>query len=364
MNMGRAGGGAWLVAALAMLTGCSANRVGLVGSPAIKRHFAQGQVTDVTISLKQVGDAQGVLGKRPMKQSFLEGFIEGAVTEWDGEPASGVAVRVEWDGWANPAPASGSDDDRAEAGQALVPSLTPDDGDARAAVMADAQGGTAVTDKDGRYRVPFAVPLRKGRVEGAGRLVYSPDWGAQFEKLGRAYEPYAEEVPFQLFYYHGDKILAYNEGYRRIAVRLREEERSRRSAAAEKKMEKADKTSVAALWLDLQLALVKHRLEKEMALSKSDDAVHLALPEPLLFPGGGSDLSKVGRDRLAPVGKWIASKRCRLTVQVTPGNDPGLAQRRAAEIKAALMRAGVPEARFLPPIKDKKSTGATLRLIP
>ena len=353
-----------VLAALAVMTGCSANRVGLVGSPAIKRHFAQGQVTDVTISLKQVGDAQGVLGKRPMKQSFLEGYIEGSVTEWDGEPASGVAVRVAWDGWANPAPASESDDDRAEPGRALEPSLTPDDGDPRAAVMADAQGGTAVTDKDGRYRVPFAVPLRKGKVEGSGRLIYSPDWGSQFEKLGRAYEPFMDEVPFQLFYYHGDKLLAYNEGYRRTAVRLRQDETSKRRTAVSEKAEKADKNAVSALWLDLQLALVKHRLEKDMALSKSEEAVTLALPEPLMFPGGRSDLSKEGRDRLAPVGKWIAAKRCRLSVQVTPGNDPGLAQRRAAEIKNALIRAGVPDARFLTPVKDKKSTGATLRFIP
>lgn len=352
------------IALLAGLTGCSANRVGLIGSPALRRHFAQGQVTDVTISQKQVGDSQGVTGKHSMKQSFLEGFIEGALVEWDGTPASGVAVRVAWEGWANPAPASANDEDRPEPGQPLAPTLTPDEDDPRAAVLADAQGGTAVTDKDGRYRVPFALPLRNGNVEAAGRLVFSPDWGTQLEKIGRVYEPFAEESPFQLFYYHKEKMLAFNEGFHRNAVRLRRSERSERAPVAKTKSNGVDKSAVAGLWLDLQLTLVNNRLEKEVALSKTGDGILLALPEPILFHTGQSEMTKAGKDILRPIAQWIAGKRCRLMLRVTPGHEPALAQRRSSMLKNALIHAGVPEARFLPATDNSASTGVTLLLLP
>ncbi len=352
------------IALVAGLSGCSANRVGLIGSPALRRHFAQGQVTDVTISQKQVGDTQGVTGKHAMKQSFLEGFIEGALVEWDGTPASGVIVRVAWEGWANPAPASANDEDRPEPGQPLAPTMTPDEDDPRAAVLADAQGGTAVTDASGRYRVPFALPLRNGNVEASGKLIFSPDWATQLEKIGRVYEPFAEESPFQLFYYHSEKILAFNEGFHRNAVRLRRSETAERAPAAKAKPAAADKSAIAGLWLDLQMTLVNHRLEKEVALSKADNGILLALPEPTLFAAGQSELTKAGKDILRPISAWIAGKRCRLILRVTPGQEPALAQRRSAVLKNALVHAGVPEARFLPGTDHGASTGVTLLLLP
>lgn len=344
-------------------TGCSVNRVGLIGSPALRRHFAQGQVTDVTISLKQVGDAQGMMGRRPIKQSFLEGFIEGALAEWDGTPASGVAVRVVWEGWANPAPASANDEDRSEPGQPLAPTLTPDEDDPRATVLVDAQGGTAVTDQSGRYRVPFALPLRSGKVEAAGRLVFSPDWGAQLEKIGRAYEPFSEEIPLQLFYYHKEKLLAYNEGFHRDAVRLRQADQPDRAPVVKSKPP-IDKSVLSGLWLDLQLALVNKRLEKSVALSKTDNGILLALPEPILFTAGVSELTKPGQEILKPIAQWIASKRCRLAIHVTPGNDPALARRRASALKTTLTHDGVPEARFLQAPDKNISPGVTLYLAP
>ncbi len=356
-------GGLYAGVLLAGITGCSANRVGLVGSPALNRHFAQGQVTDVTIALKQVGSAQGLTGRKPMKQSFLEGFIEGALVEWDGTPAAGVAVRAEWEGWANPAPASADDEDRPVAGQVLVPTLTPDEADPRAAVLADAQGGTAITDKDGRYRVPFALPLRNGNVEAAGKLIFSPDWGVQLEKIGRAFEPFSEEVPFQLFYYNKGKLLAYNEGFDRRAVRLRQTENQRR-ASTPKTSPNGEKSSLAALWLDLQLTLVNKRIEKEVAMSKAGNGIVLALPEPVIFSANQSEVTKPGQDLLNSIGPWIDSKRCRVVVHVTPGNEPTLAGRRASALKGALKRAGVPESRFLTATDTNASTGVTLLLLP
>lgn len=348
---------------LAGLTGCSVNRVGLIGSPALRRHFAQGQVSDVTITLKQVGDAQGLMGRHPMKQSFLEGFIEGALVEWNGTPASGVIVRLSWEGWANPAPGSANDEDRPEPGRPLVPTLTIDEDDPRAAVLSDAQGGTAVTDKEGRYRVPFSLPLRRGDVEAAGRLYFSPEWGTQFEKMGRAYEPFAEEVPIQLFYYHRDKILAYNEGFHQKAVQLRQGESSDRSLVLKAK-NGSGKNTVAELWLDLQLTMVKNRLEKSVALSKAPNGILLALPEPVLFSTAQSDLSKPGQELVHPIAQWITEKRCRVVIHVTPGNDPSLAQRRRASLKNALARAGVPMARFLTTEDTIASPGVTLLLLP
>lgn len=349
----------------AAFTGCSVNRVGLVGSPALNRHFAQGQVTDVTLSQKMVGDAQGLLGRKPIKQSFLEGYIEGALVEWDGTPAAGVVVRVDWEGWANPAPASADDEDRVAAGETLAPTLTPDEDDPRAAVLLDAKGGTAVTDKNGRYRVPFALPLRNGSVEAAGRLLFSPDWAAQLEKIGRAYEPFDEVVPFQLFYYHREKTLAYNEGFHRQPLRLRGTAVSDRTSGSTPTSNGAQKsTALAALWIDLQLTLVNNRLENDIALSKANNALLLALAEPTLFVQGQSVLTDNGRDILKTIAPWITAKRCRLAVSIQSKADPVLTQKRLDMMRVTLVQMGVPDARFITDIHPIASHGVTILLRP
>lgn len=356
--------GLGVVALMGVLTGCSVNRVGLVGNPAIQRHFAQGQVTDVTLTLKQVGDSKGITGRHPVKQSFLEGFIEGSLTEWDGTPAPGVTVRVDWEGWANPSPTSLEEEDRPEPGQPITATLTSDEDDPRATVLVDARGGTAITEKDGRYRVPFALPLRNGKVEASGRLFFSPDWGTLMDKTGYAYEPFTEEVPFQLFYDHKEQLLAYNQGYHRNAIRLRRATLSETPAPVKTKSKGNDNSILTTLWLDLQLTLVNHRLEKQVALSKTDNTVLLSLPEPEIFNENKSTLTKAGQDLLPPIAQWITDKRCRLNVQVTPGQDPDLAKRRAQEMKSALLRAGIPQARFIINAENNPSTGVTLCLYP
>jgi outer membrane protein OmpA-like peptidoglycan-associated protein len=332
-----------------LLAGCSVNRVGLAGSPALKRHLAQGRVTDVTVTVKKVGDTEG-LRKSSVRQPFLEGYIEGALTEWDGAPSPGVSVRLEWDGWANPAPVGSEDEDRPGPGEPLSATLTFDEEDPRAKVLVDARGGVGVSDAAGRYRVPFSLPIRKGKIEAAGRILISPDWATQAEKLGRAYEPFAEEIPLHFFYYQSEQLLSLNTGYRAEVVRVRQQTAMPgANVAAAKKIVGKDKGPLAALFLDLQMMMINNRLEKVAVAQRLDEALRVNVPEAKLFSAGMSAPLPESKGLIAPLARWIEGKRCRVSIVVSEGDNRDLAVRRAYALKGELSRAGVPQARFIEP---------------
>jgi hypothetical protein len=322
-------------------------------SPALRRHLAQGRVVDVTVAKKQVGSRKFFMKTRGVYRPFLEGAIVGTAVEWDGKPAAGVVVRLSWDAQADPFAAR----DSMEVEEPLL--------DEDASPVEDARGGSAVTDKNGAYRLPFSVPIVRNRVELKGKISYNPEWETQLTQTGRAHEPWAAESSVELYYYKDKALLALSEGPRKALFRARQ---SRTQSTAPEAASPAGRKAQAkpapeigragknALFLDLQLLLVSQRLEKHVALKNSDAGLELDLDEEGLFVPGRAELAGDMEKRLAPLARWLGSQGRSLDLQASPRRD-GLEQERVAKLASLLMNQGVDSKR----ISSRTASASDLR---
>ena len=183
-----------LVAASA---GCTSMQLGKGKKKVVLKDFAEGRVVQVAVTDRLTGAKEMLFLSMPKKSLFLEGYIQGIVTDYDDSPVQGVVVRAVAEG----------EKKMVKKGQAAFQTSYFDAG---------------VSDSNGIYRIRFSLPIIKNRVDIRGKLLYNPGWEQELANLGQAYEPQKDESPFRLYYDMKDGSLVFAEGIQKVVVRRAE----------------------------------------------------------------------------------------------------------------------------------------------
>ncbi|MBI4055449.1 MAG: pyruvate, phosphate dikinase [Elusimicrobia bacterium] len=162
-------------------------------------YLAEERVVDLTTIRKLSGRREFLFLSYPQYTQYLEGYIRGVTTDYDGNPLEGVVVRAVLE-----AAASGAGDKDKQKKDVLFETAVFDPG---------------VSDSNGIYRIRFSLPLVEGRIDVRGKLFYNPGWEQQRERLGRAYEPQVQESEFRFFYDQKLGLVAFNDFVRKTIVR-------------------------------------------------------------------------------------------------------------------------------------------------
>lgn len=178
--------GAWLPC------GCTSMSLGKGKQKVVLVDFAEGRVVDVNVTDRLTGSKEMLFVSMPKRALFLEGYIEGIVTDYDDNPIQGVVVRAIAEGEA-----------KEESGKAFR-SSSFDPG---------------VSDTNGIYRIRFSLPIVNRMVDIRGKFAYNPGWEQEKVNLGKAYEPQVKESPFRLVFDERRGMLIFSEGVRKLVVR-------------------------------------------------------------------------------------------------------------------------------------------------
>jgi hypothetical protein len=174
----------------ALIVGCGPSNKNVV-----VEDFAEGRVVDLSITEKLTGSTELLLFSMSQKTQFLDGYIQGVITDYKDNPVQGVVVR---------AVASGEN--------------AADEGEARPSGFATSSFDPGVTDTNGFYRIRFSLPILSKKVDVRGRLLYNPGWEQERDNLGKAYEPQTKQSQFRLFYDRGTGRIIFAEGVRKTIV--------------------------------------------------------------------------------------------------------------------------------------------------
>jgi hypothetical protein len=161
----------------------------------VAEEFAEGRVVDLSITEKLTGTSELLLFSVAKKTRFLDGYIQGVVTDYQDNPVQGVVVR---------AVASGES--------------TLEEGEARPSGFATSSFDPGVSDTNGFYRIRFSLPILAEKVDVRGRLLYNPGWEQERDNLGKAYEPQTKQSQFRLFYDRKKGRIIFSEGIRKSIV--------------------------------------------------------------------------------------------------------------------------------------------------
>lgn len=173
-----------------LASGCGA-KFGKFSAKVVEIDFAENRLAELALTERVTGAKEYFFLSIPKKTEFLEGYIQGLVTDYQDTPIQGVVVRVAASGGTSAGEASGFE------------SATFDPG---------------VSDTNGNYRVKFSVPIVGGTVDLRGRLLYNPGWEQEKANLGKTYEPQLKDSTFRLFYHRKSGLLAFVEGIRKVIV--------------------------------------------------------------------------------------------------------------------------------------------------
>lgn len=176
------------------LTGCGGMQLGRGKKKVVLKDFAEGRVVQVAITDRLTGAKEMLFLSMPKKSLFLEGYIQGVVTDYDDNPVEGVVVRAQAKGEKR----------IVEKGQAAFQTSA-------------FQAG--VSDSNGIYRIRFSLPIIKNKVDIRGKLQYNPGWDQDMANLGRAYKPQKEESPFRLHFDMKEGMLVFAEGIQKVVVK-------------------------------------------------------------------------------------------------------------------------------------------------
>jgi hypothetical protein len=179
-----------LVGLLAALAACGPSNKNVV-----TEDFAEGRVVDLSITEKLTGTTELLLFSMSQRTQFLDGYIQGVITDYKDNPVQGVVVR---------AVVSGESES--------------DEGDARPSGFATSSFDPGVSDTNGFYRIRFSLPILSNKVDVRGRLLYNPGWEQERDNLGRAYEPQTKQSQFRLFYDRKSGRIIFAEGVRKVIV--------------------------------------------------------------------------------------------------------------------------------------------------
>jgi hypothetical protein len=145
--------------------------------------------------LKLTGNRELLFISLPKKTEFLEGYIQGVITDYTDNPIQGVVVRA------------------VASGESQL-----EDAELRPGAVAGTSFDAGVSDTNGFYRVRFSLPIVGGKVDVRGRLLYNPGWEQERENLGKAYEPQTKQSQFRLFYDRKKGRIIFGEGIRKSVV--------------------------------------------------------------------------------------------------------------------------------------------------
>jgi hypothetical protein len=167
--------------------------------------FTESRVTDLGIVKKVTGKREFFFFSSTKMGVFLEGNIQGIITDYPGNPIEGVPVK-----------ASADQDKQKSAAEGMDSLEMASERNTASAVGLNFMPG--ITDSMGVYKIHFSIPITDDLVDISGKLVYNPGWDQQKINLGKAYEPQLKETPFRLYYNMDSGVLAFAEGIRKIIV--------------------------------------------------------------------------------------------------------------------------------------------------
>jgi hypothetical protein len=182
----------WSVVGLAaaLASGCGPSNKNVV-----VEDFAEGRVVDLSITEKLTGTSELLLFSLQKKTQFLDGYIQGVVTDYKDNPVQGVVVRA------------------VSSGESAA-----DEGEARPSGFATSSFDPGVSDTNGFYRIRFSLPILSHVVDIRGRLLYNPGWEQERDNLGKAYEPQTKQSQFRFYYDRRKGRIIFGEGVRKTIV--------------------------------------------------------------------------------------------------------------------------------------------------
>ena len=166
--------------------------------------FTEQRVTDLSLTKKVTGKRNYLFFSTTKMGIFLDGSIQGMITDYQGNPIEGVTVKVVPE--SGKGKAGGEGDVFAMGGNESV------------AAVVNLSFAPGITDSMGLYKIHFSLPVLEEEVELYGKLVYNPGWDQQKINLGKAYEPQQKETSFRLYYNMDSGFLAFAEGVRKVIV--------------------------------------------------------------------------------------------------------------------------------------------------
>jgi hypothetical protein len=160
----------------------------------VTEDFAEGRVVDLSITDKLTGNRELLFFSLPRKTEFLEGYIQGIITDYQDNPIQGVVVRAVVSGEA-----------------------TLEEGESNRS-FAVSSFDPGVSDTNGFYKIRFTLPILSHIVDVRGKLLYNPGWEQEKETLGKAYEPQLKQSQFHLYYERKLGRITFSEGVRKSIV--------------------------------------------------------------------------------------------------------------------------------------------------
>lgn len=157
--------------------------------------FAEGRIVDLSITEKLTGTSEFLLFSTSKRTQFLDGYIQGVVTDYQDNPVQGVVMRA------------------VASGENIL-----EEGEARPSGFATSSFDPGVSDTNGFYRIRFNLPILSHKVDIRGRMLYNPGWEQERDNLGKAYEPQTKQSQFRLFYDRKNGRIIFSEGVRKTVV--------------------------------------------------------------------------------------------------------------------------------------------------
>ncbi len=170
-------------------------RLGRGQKKIVSEDFAEGRIVDVSITEKVTGNREMLFMSMPKKTVFLEGYVQGVMTDYLDNPVQGVVVRA----------------------VAVGETAREETGDRRAGFVGSSFD-PGVSDSNGFYRIRFSLPIINDVVDVRGRILYSPGWEQEKENLGKAYEPQTKQSQFRIYYERKRGRITFTEGIRKAIV--------------------------------------------------------------------------------------------------------------------------------------------------
>jgi len=167
--------------------------------------FTDARVGDLSLTKKVVGRNEFLFFSTTKMGLFLDGNIQGVITDYQGNPIEGVTVKV--------VPESGRPGAGGDGGGGDVFAIEEN---ANSSINLSFAPG--ITDTMGLFKIHFSLPVKDDEVDVRGKLLYNPGWDQQRLNLGKAYEPQMKESSFRLYYNLESGFLAFGEGVRKVIV--------------------------------------------------------------------------------------------------------------------------------------------------
>jgi hypothetical protein len=183
------------LALLPVLAACTGVKFGKGLKKVVIEDFAEGRVVDCSIAEKLTGNREMLFLSMPRKSLFLEGYIQGVITDYQDNPIAGVVVRA-----------------------VAVGESAAEENKGPSAGLSGTSFDPGVSDSNGFYRIRFSLPIIDEKVDIRGRILYSPGWEQEKENLGKAYEPQVKQTQFRLFYERRRGRMIFAEGIRKTVV--------------------------------------------------------------------------------------------------------------------------------------------------